>query len=109
MSNGTKNPFEKAWRELETTTGSKKVEAFLSYCSEIIKSKNDNKLQVKDVSYWICSAVSIKGLDGNKLVQEILDVACDLELSDERKITESEQSEMWQQLTKLVDEVKKEV
>lgn len=74
--------------------------AFLKYCNKIIKEKEEEQLRIDEASHRICGICSLFFEQIMPEFNEVMNIACDLELPDnhrERKL------EDWEVLKQIIE------
>jgi hypothetical protein len=77
------NDFQKELNKLKKVKPDERRQVFLGYCQKNIKLKNTNALSIGEASNRICGACSLYFKDVMPEFEEVMNIACDLELPKE--------------------------
>lgn len=94
------------WQKLKQAKKADRSQVIKDYCQCLIKFKEQGILSIEEVGYRICSLNSIIST-WDVVLDEILEIACDLELPAHHRcgaITQNE-SETWKRLVKLTKQI----
>lgn len=95
--------YEDELEKLKKTLPENIRSVFLDYCKEKIQLKEQGSISMRDASNRMCGVCSLFFEEVLPEFEEVMDIACDLELPDdvrERPIDD------WEKLTKLIRDKK---
>ncbi len=82
------------------TMKTKQTKKFLEECNKEIKLEESGELDIREASYNICGLCNIFFDHIDPEYEEVMDIACDLELPDEHRQREEKD---WEKLKSLLD------
>lgn len=104
MSQDIDKNIDEKWKELEKAIPSERKQVLQHFCELNIKLKEQEKLSVEEASYNICGACSLLIDDVFPEYEEVMNIACDLELGEYSDRSKDD----WQKLKSLIEERKNE-
>ncbi|MFH0846163.1 MAG: hypothetical protein V1851_02055 [Patescibacteria group bacterium] len=94
------NDFQKEIDYLKTIAPEKRRIAFLEYCKEKIKLEQNKTISVEGASNKICNVCSLYSDEIMPEFEEVMNIACDLELPKDFR---DRSIEDWNKLVKVIE------
>ncbi len=97
------NP-SKEWAQLVSASSPKeRLSSFARYCQDLLQWKKGNNKSIRELSYFICSAIKFDDLREDGGASQLIEIACDLETPDGRLTYDKNEEDLFKLMKKLID------